>query len=361
MRTDNKTLYVITDDRERYIFILWSCITLMASLIGDSIILVVTIKYNAIKLQKVIIAAMQHMAICDLLQTAFKVFPVTLAFITDRWVVGELLCEVSENMTWVCAGVTMSQTCTLTTLKLIILKYPLKSRAWSSRFGHKIFTSVWLLAVVVYSPVFMVKIIYLRNDVYFSYHNYDCNYSYTSPNLPSWYELYFLITLPVVFALSYIALIVTSIAILVVAKKASSQHGRTLRWEGVITVLLTVGVLLLSTLPFGVAFVTWLLLGAEHGTAVWRSVILVQYLNIMANLFIYSITVKSFRKFLKLKISQLMLTISTRRTQVCPERAAPPQVTTQELGVGSASFNPTVEPIELHAECKTRNTEIEVS
>ena len=110
MRTDNKTLYVITDDRERYIFILWSCITLMASLIGDSIILVVTIKYNAIKLQKVIIAAMQHMAICDLLQIAFKVFPVTLAFITDRWVVGELLCEVSENMSWVCAEVTVFQT-----------------------------------------------------------------------------------------------------------------------------------------------------------------------------------------------------------------------------------------------------------
>ena len=357
MRTDNKTLYVITDDRERYIFILWSLITLIASLIGDGIILVATTRYNAIKLQKVIIAAMQHMAICDLLLNAFKVFPITLAFITDRWVVGELLCEVSENMSWVCAEVTVFQTSTLTSLKLIILKTPLKSRVWSSRFGHKIFTLVWLLAVVVYSPVLFVKIIYLRDAVYFSYYDYNCSYSYSSPNLPSWYKWYFLIIFPAVYALSFVALLATSICILVVAKKASSQHGRTLRWEGVITVLLTVGILLLSTLPFGVAFLTSLL-GVKHGAGVRRSVLLVQYLNTMANFFVYSITVKSFRKFLKLYVSKLMLIISTQRTQVTPERATPPQmkITTQGLGVGSASSDPTVELTELHTKYKTRNT-----
>ena len=50
--------------------------------------------------------------------------------------------------------------------------------------------------------------------------------------------------------------------------------------------------------------------------------------------------------------------ISTQRTQISPERAMPPQmqITTQGLGIGSASFNPTVEQTELHTKYKTRNT-----
>ena len=102
MQTDNKTLNEMKDGGERYILILWSLTVLLASLIGDIIILIATIKHGAIKQHKVIVTVMQHMAISDILQIVFRVFPVMLAFITDRWIWGELLCHLTENMTYIC-------------------------------------------------------------------------------------------------------------------------------------------------------------------------------------------------------------------------------------------------------------------
>ena len=56
MKSDGKTLYGIKSDAERYIFISWGMIVLLASLIGDIFILVGTIKYRAIKQHKLIVA-----------------------------------------------------------------------------------------------------------------------------------------------------------------------------------------------------------------------------------------------------------------------------------------------------------------
>ena len=116
MATDNNTLYIIKDDAERSILVLWNLTVLLASLIGDSIILIATIKYKAIKLHKVILTVMQHMAVCDLIQTVFRVFPEHVALITDVWRMGELLCHVSYNISWVCAPFAVFMTSALTTL-----------------------------------------------------------------------------------------------------------------------------------------------------------------------------------------------------------------------------------------------------
>ena len=78
----------IADDVERTVWILWSSTVLLTSIIGDSIILIGTIKYKAIKQHEVTVAVMQHMAVCDLLQTIFRVLPVILALVADRWVMG---------------------------------------------------------------------------------------------------------------------------------------------------------------------------------------------------------------------------------------------------------------------------------
>ena len=57
----------IQDEAERWTLILWGISVILVSAIGDSIILEATIKYKAIKLHKVMVAVIQHMAVCDLL------------------------------------------------------------------------------------------------------------------------------------------------------------------------------------------------------------------------------------------------------------------------------------------------------
>ena len=308
MQTSDKTQYAIKDDAERLLLILWNFVVLLLSLIGDSIILIATIKYKAINLKKVIITVMQHMAVCDLIQTVFRVIPVTLALISDRWIVGELLCHVEENICWACLPVTVLLTCAMTTLKLITVKYPLKTGAWSTQLGHKICASLWLLAVIWYTPFLLVNLVYIRDTIHFSYKEYSCDYDRLSLSVPTWLTWYFPISIAALSILSFTMLIVTSVLLLIMASKAASRHGATLRWEGVTTVLLTVGVFFLSYLPLSVCLVAYFG-GVEYSNTSIRVMIHLTNLNILANFFVYALTVRSFRHFLKMKISQLLFLI----------------------------------------------------
>ena len=167
LSTNNKTLYGIKEDAERYILISWSLIVFIASLIGDSIILIGTIKYKAIRQHKVIVAIIQHMATCDLLLTVFRVFPDTVVFFTDRWVFGELLCHLNANIDWVLTGVTLFLTCCMTALKLIIVKRPLRAQTWTTKLGHIICAAMWFLVLCWDTPIIVCKILY--GKLYFSY------------------------------------------------------------------------------------------------------------------------------------------------------------------------------------------------
>ena len=169
MHTAINSVNAIKDDAERSILILWNLTVLLTSLIGASIILIATIKYQAIKLHKVIITVMQHMAVCDLIQTVFKVFLGTLATITYVWMMGELLCHVQFNISWVCAPVALFMTSALTTLKLIMIRYPLRTGAWYSRLGHKICTALWFLVLCCYTPLIVGNLLYIKDTIHFDY------------------------------------------------------------------------------------------------------------------------------------------------------------------------------------------------
>ena len=105
----------------------------------------------------------------------------------------------------------------------------------------------------------------------------------------------------------YPILIVTSILLLVAARRTAARQGVELHWMGVVTVLLTVGVLMISYLPVLVVMVVQSGTGKEPSSTARRIVQFLTYLNVMANFFIYSLTSSSFRKFLKLMISSLIL------------------------------------------------------
>ena len=83
---------------ERVFLIIWCLFTLTASLLGDTVILVATLRYKAIQMHKVVIAVMQHLAISDLLQTVFRVLPTTLVLLSDEWRIGEVTCHIQSNI-----------------------------------------------------------------------------------------------------------------------------------------------------------------------------------------------------------------------------------------------------------------------
>ena len=301
----SKTLFGIKYETERAVLVLWSIIVFLSSLIGDSIILVATIKYRAIKQHSVIIAIIQHMAVSDLLQALFRVFPITTALIEDRWVMDEVMCHIQDNVTWIASGMTMVLTCALTTFKLATVEYPIMTRTWTQKFGHKICAAVWLLVLCFYGPVLFGKLFFIRDTIHFSYDNYECSYLHDTISAPDWYRPFSIISFSSFSVLCYINLIVTSFLLILKAKTVRSRNGNTVRLEGLITVLLTVGIYLFSYLPFSVVFTTSLI-GVNYGPMIWRFLTFMLYFNIIANFYIYCITIRSFRDFLKMKISRVM-------------------------------------------------------
>ena len=313
MKTDNKTLYEISDDAERSILIVWSLTVAVSSLIGDTVILVATTKYHAVKLHKVIVTVMQHMAVNDLLLTTFKVIPGALSLMTNQWVLGELFCHVEENISWICHGaVTLFLTSCMTSLKLIVVTYPLKSSGWSSRSGHRICLLMWFVALAWYAPILIGNLFYVKNTIHFSYRIYNCNYDPFVDHAPAWYKEYLLYRFPVGSILIYTILILTSLLLLVKASKTASQHRTTLRWEGVMAVLLTVLVFLLSYVPWTVVYVAWLV-GVKFSNSTFRTVLQMTNMNIMANFFVYALVLRSFRRFLKIKIASALRLVRLSR------------------------------------------------
>ena len=58
----NYTQFGIKDEAERYTYAGWLTFTVISSLLGDTIILIASIKYKAFKLNKIVVVFIQHIA-----------------------------------------------------------------------------------------------------------------------------------------------------------------------------------------------------------------------------------------------------------------------------------------------------------
>ena len=302
MQTNDRKTYGIECNLERYVLIIWSTFVFLTSIIGDSIIIATLSSRESrrIKSNKIIMTVMQHLAVVDLLSAIFNVLPRIPALITDSWEMGDFLGHVENQAGRVCYTVTALLTCWMTMFKLASLKFPLRTICWSKYEGHKICALLWMVATVINVPMTMGMLLTIADTLYFGYLWFGCSYDRDSPEAPNWLGSYYLICHGLVTIVPFLILLTTSVLILVTAKKNAARHQGKVRREGVLTVLLTVAVFLVSLLPY---FVTSVLksVGVMDKT-VYRGTYFLSFLNTMANFFIYLLSVSSFREFLKAKL-----------------------------------------------------------
>lgn len=100
-----------------------------------------------------------------------------------------------------------------------------------------------------------------------------------------------------------------TLAYLVRARTVSACSGRGPRWQGMVTVVITSTVFCVSIIPDTVSFVvvTCMRISSDEFKGVLRVSEFLTALNVMANFYIYSLTIPSFRKFVKTGISRLLL------------------------------------------------------
>ena len=312
---ENSTLYPAEiQNNERIFWIVYNLLIVLSSLIGDTTILIATIKYNAIKLHKVIVVIIQHLAVVDLLQSILRVTPTLLALAVDRWILGNFFCLLQEQITSLAFISTFLLTSYLAITKAWTIKFPLRTRTWTKRTAHKISGLIWTLCFV--SPN-QITLFYIaaneQNPVYFHNQTFTCNYNYYYT--PEILELLSQIFITAGINSANIILISTSIYFMVKAIKAAAEHHRPLPWQGISTVTLTSISLVCSYIPYNIVRLI-ARENSDYSAVVWRTCIYLQNINIVVNFFIYSFTVQSFKDFLIARFRVVVsLFIQDRRTE----------------------------------------------
>ena len=271
-----------------------------SSLLGDSLILIASIKYKAFNLHKTIVTIIQHMAVNDLLNTIGSVAPAMLSTIYNTGSPNRFIDYwrfITVYYTGAANSVFIS---TLALAKLLLLKYPFRQRSLSKKHAHKICAGIW--AICLFIPVQQLAI--GKDDAIFDYRTYFCSYRYTSS---SWKILipvnaFFFLIAP------EITVVVSTVLILKEAKKVVRRTQKCLRWQGVTTVVLTATVYLTAFFPFTIyIFVEPFVENDPDKPGKFyiefnRVANGVLQFNVLSNFFIYSLTVTSFRRFLVTKV-----------------------------------------------------------
>ena len=317
LATNSSTVFSIKDHKIRWFWIFYNLLILVSSLTGDPLILLATIKHNAVKLHRVILVIMQHLALCDLILSVFRVFPTIVALIVDTWILGDVWCRVEEHVASVCTTATVGLTVFLSICKSLTVWCPLRTRTWSRRNAHKLSALIWGFCLVSPTQVTLLYVMVVEpvDTVYFNYISYTCDYNYTLT--PHWLGLLTDVYLLVGVTTAYLILLASSVYLLLKAVRRAAQHERSVPWQGMLAIALTAVTLVLSFLPYNVMRIISQLDNFVD-VELWRAVIYFQNINIMANFFIYSLTVPSFRKFLRDRFRALVKRTREYLTELYP-------------------------------------------
>ena len=296
----------IQNDTER---ITWAvCLMLMfvVSLLGDTTILVASIKYRAFKLSPVIVVFIEHIAACDLMISFVSILTQSVSLMADGWVFGSHLCYAKVYLYFHETNASLLLICGMTLSKLLMLKYPLKAQSWKRKKTQFVCAGIWILSGTTPISFLIVD----KDDVLFNKIKYTCSYLVSDPVwrtlTPIFSVLFIVIPITIV--------IITSILLvkhLLHARKVAQRTNSKVPWQGLVTVVLTATVYCISFFPKGLnVIIAKYITNKSYRSNAPRVIDSLMYFNVVGNVIIYSFTVVSFRRFLKKKMGLVVLKLS---------------------------------------------------
>ena len=312
------TRFRIQSNAERYCWAAYFLFGVLSSLFGDTLILVTSLHTDAFKINKLLVTIIQHIAVSDLSTTIVFLLPTAISLLANSWILGTPLCYAMVYIMYFTYEAGMCLIAALTTAKFLILRYPLRAASWSTERAHLVCSILWVYSLMI--PLLFLSVD--KDDVHFDYRPYTCQYGYTSSY---WRKIIPINTFFVGFLPSIVIAVTTvpTLKYLVYARKSSQRVQASVPWQGALTVTLTSAVFSISTLPFAIyhyaaGFVNENPPGLFH-VHYYRASQFLLMMNVVANFYIYVLTIKSFRTFLLSKFRQLVLpssSVSTSRNNI---------------------------------------------
>ena len=214
---------------------IYCCIVTFFGLFGNGTVLYSSVRYNAIRLDRVSVILVQNLAVADILYTLCTIVPVTITYICGRWVLGRVYCFIGAQLAFI-PGSANSQTILLiTSFRLWLVTHPLSV---VSKFWVRIMViAIWIIA----SSGSVISISYNSTSA-FNPRNGKCA-SDVYDNLKGGIALGIILVLP---------LIITTIQnafLCAIAMKTSRSSQDNTNYKALVMVCVLSGVFILSYIP----------------------------------------------------------------------------------------------------------------
>ena len=279
---------------ERILILTWNSTIALISIVGNITVLLSSIKYNAIHLDRISIILIRNLAAADL---GFGLCLVTTSVNggIERNGFGYSLCVAFSFLSALFMSVSSNLLAGLNINKVIVLLFPLRSNARRFRRGNIISGVVWALMTLLLAAVFV-----LTRNYTFQFNKYSFRCSRVAD--PDIFLRSFLILLQIFsIFLPLVCVFVTTLWMGCFVRRVSGIQRQT-----IFTLLLVSITFFLSLAPANLFFI--LKIQQDEGQASeWFHILQIIFpmsicINCAANPFIYCVTVRSFGAFMKMKV-----------------------------------------------------------
>ena len=306
MNVSNYTLYGIQSSAERYFWAAYYIFVLLSSIIGDTLILYASIHKDAFKLNKFIVSVLQNIAVSDLIISITVFLPKVTSLLTNNWALGIAMCYASVYISIGTLAAAISFIAVMSTSKFLLLKYPLRASQWTKKRGLQVCASIWVLCILTFILTFLVV---RGDDVQFDFRIYSCDYGFNAEVweiiVPIWSLTFQILPCCITFGTT-----IPTLKYLVDASKSARRVQGSIPWQGAMTVTLTAVVYCISNVPLFVYCIGYNFIERKPSSLFhvqfYRVAAFVGSINVMANFYIYALTIRSFRRFLNSEIQRLV-------------------------------------------------------
>lgn len=251
MRENNYTMFGIHSKAERDLLMTYRVLTAISCLLGDTLILIGTIRYKAVKLHHIIVILMQHMAVADILLAIFNTIPGIISLSYNKWQFGLIFCYVSYYVRDCCLSAINILTFFMGLSKMLITRYPMEAFTMDSqKVGQRICASVWVLSCIFPTAAISKDPL----SIYFSYILYNCDIECSLDLWKPKEKIVYLTSIGLIILGSVIGSIVSNTLLIIKVKKVTRRDG--LQLQGFITIILSVAAHVAFALPIASFYIS---------------------------------------------------------------------------------------------------------
>ncbi|KAL5257750.1 hypothetical protein ACHWQZ_G012614 [Mnemiopsis leidyi] len=304
-------IFGIHSDAERCFWGSYYLFVHISAVLGDTLILYASFQKNSFKLNKFIVTVIQYIAVADLTYAVTSALPSSISLFAGGWVLGDALCYIKVYSSYFIGPGVVCLIPVLTAGKFLILKYPTRIGFWKEETAHRVCVIVLIVPFIIPFLLMIVD----KNDIIFDYRIYTCDYKFTED---IWRTVTPIMSIITIFIpnIVIVSTTVPTLKYLYAASRSARRVQGSIPWQGALTVTLTGLVYCISAFPL---FICYLGKGFVEETSFllikfYRIANFVSMINTVSNFYIYALTVKSFRRFLVLKVLSINMSIMSRES-----------------------------------------------